>query len=69
VTDPNRTAVRIGGGTELECLLVRVERKYANDRADNAARPPEQRRDVSGWLAGVSYADWFALVDAYRKKP
>jgi hypothetical protein len=67
VTDQNRTAVRVG--SELERLLARVERKYANDRADNDARPPDLRRDVSGWLAGVSYADWFALVDAYQEKP
>ena len=52
----------------LEDVIQRVWRRFENEVAEDAQGTPETaRRRVGGWLAGVSFDEWFALVEAYRE--
>jgi hypothetical protein len=49
-------------------VITRVHRRYQNEVAEKRqAQPPyseEEIERVKGWLAGVSFEEWFALADA-----
>lgn len=56
--------------TDLSDTLTRVLRAYRNEIAEKrSAMPPyteEEIERIDGWLAGVSYDDWFTLVAAFE---